>query len=138
MRKILIASLLLSVFVVGCSKNQDTKTSTGTKTDTVKTKETKTETTQNKTETTVKTETKVDDNNIDALIDSYEKNVSKYIETSGKMKKGPDAVLTAELSDLSAKQIDLVGKIEHEKSNMTAKQLEKYTAISVKLANATK
>lgn len=77
-------------------------------------------------------------NDIDGMIDSYEKVANKYIETSGKLKKGADAMLTAELSSLAAKQIDLMGKLEHVKANMNPKQLEKYKGIAVKLESATK
>lgn len=134
MRKIILALMFVSMMVAGCGKNQDGKTTSGTKGDSVKVK---TETTPTKTGTDVKDDqTKVDD--IDGMIDSYEKVVNKYIEASAKLKKGPDAALTAELSSLAAKQIDIVGKLEHVKSNMNTKQLEKYTGIAVKLESATK
>lgn len=136
MRKIILGLLFVSLLVAGCGKNQDTKTVNGSKTDSVKVKDTKTETTPNKTET--KTEVKIDENDVDGMINSYEKVANKYIETSAKLKKGADAVLTAELSDLSAKQINLVGKLEHAKEKMTKVQLDRYTGISVKLESATK
>ncbi|MCX6156802.1 MAG: DUF6591 domain-containing protein [Ignavibacteria bacterium] len=134
MRKIILALMFVSLMVAGCGKNQDGKTTSGTKSDSVKVK---TETAPSKTGTDVKDgQTKVDD--IDGMIDSYEKVANKYIETSGKLKKGADATLTAELSSLAAKQIDLVGKLEHVKPNMNPKQLERYTGIAVKLESATK
>lgn len=134
MRKIIIALMFVSLMVAGCGKNQDGKTTSGTKGDSVKVK---TETAPTKTGTDVK-DGQTNVNDIDGMIDSYEKVANKYIETSGKLKKGPDATLTAELSSLAAKQIDLVGKLEHVKANMNSKQLERYTGIAVKLETATK
>jgi uncharacterized protein YxeA len=133
MKKIIMLLMFVSLMVVGCGKNQDSKTSSGTKNDSISTKmkDVKTE--------TVTKDAKVEVNDVDGLIDSYEKVANKYIEANGKMKKsGGNSTLTAEMSDLSVKQIDLVGKLEHVKPNMTPKQLEKYTGISLKLENATK
>lgn len=137
MRNIILLLLFVSLMIAGCGKNQETKTNTG-KTDTSTTKVNKTETNPStKTGTDVK-DAQNNTNDIDGMIDSYEKIANKYIETSAKLKKGADAALTTELSGLSAKQIDIVGKLEHAKPNMTPQQLEKYTGISVKLENATK
>jgi hypothetical protein len=136
MRNITLILLFVSLMFAGCGKNQETKTSTG-KTDTSTTKVTKTENAPSKTETDSKgVQNKVND--IDGMIDNFEKVVNSYIEASAKLKKGPDAAATAELSKLSAKQIELVGKLELEKSGMSPKQLEKYTTLSVKLTEATK
>lgn len=141
MRKIILALMFVLLVVAGCGKNQDSKTTSGTKNDSVSTKvkEVKTDTSKVKGTQTNVNDVKVNENDIDGMIDSYEKVANKYIEANSKLKNsGGNAALTAEISDLSVKQIDLVGKLEHAKPNMSPKQVERYTGISVKLENATK
>ncbi len=120
--RLFVTLLTLAVFLIsGCGKKEETNTSQGT---------------VNKTETTVKTETKSGAEDINAMLDSYEKVVKKYAELNGKIKDDPS--LTAELSSLATKQVELTGKLEHAKGSMTKEQLEKYTTIMMKFAESNK
>ena len=120
--KFVITLLTLAVFLIsGCGKKEESKTSQGT---------------ENKTQTTVKTETKTGTVDVNAMLEDYDKVVKKYAELNGKVKEDPS--LTAELSSLATKQVELTGKLEHAKGTMTKEQLEKYTTISMKFAESNK
>lgn len=119
MKKSIMILLFLAFLVTGCSQKKENNTTSGTKK-----------------ETTVKTETKSGAEDLNAMLESYEKVVKKYAELNGKIKEDPS--LTAELSSLATKQLELTGKLEHAKGTMTKEQLEKYTTISMKFAESNK
>lgn len=75
------------------------------------------------------------DNNIDALIASYDKYVDKYIATMKKVKAGDPTAMT-EYAKLLKQAQDLQKKLEKVEDEMTEAQAAKFNKITLKLAKA--
>ncbi len=74
-------------------------------------------------------------NDIDALIVSYEKYVNKYISTMKKAKEGDETAMLEYLKLLQQAE-ELEKKIDAAKDEMTTTQLEKFNKINLKLIKA--